>query len=341
MFKKAVFLSILAILILILSACSMGQPAAAEPTPDTQATIDAAIAATSTAQAEIEAQIEAAVQATVTAMPVEESASTGAYDELSEEELALLIEQHVEETMAASEQVNTTTTTATSDGAITQDEYDEIEAYVYDLEAAIALTEELIYAYYGVYGELAMETLYLLEAVEDDLAVMAEVAVEMVDLLIEVEEALGSGGEVAMEVIEQLDAAVATAQEKLPELQEQRETWTTEHRSEIETRVTELQNLAPSEVPGSRRDALLSAFDYVDAVREGLSDRQLNTTELRNIAQLGANAQAGLNQFGGPNLEGLSGNIGDITGQLARGQHQQALGSVGQLEGKLGTRPKR
>ena len=338
MFKKIIYLCMVLIFVLILSGCGLKGSEPVEPTPDTQATVDAAIAGTLTAQAEIAAQIEAAVQATVTAMPATDPSS---YEELSEEELALLIEQHVDETMTASEQVNSTTTAATSDGTITQEEYDEIETYVYDMEAAIALTEELIYAYYGLYGELAMETLYLLEEVEGDLDDLAYVATEMLEILIEVEDAWGTGAEVAVEVLDQLDAAAQVAQEKIPELQEKRDTWLSEHQSEIEGRIAELQNLVPTEVAGNRREAILGAFDYVDAVREGLGDRQLNPTELRNIAQLGVNAQAGLDSFGGPNMQGLSGNIGEITNQLARGQTQQAIGGLGQLEGKLGDRPKR
>ncbi len=341
MYRKLVFWLIILLMFVSISACG-AVGGGAEPTPDTQATIDAAIAGTATAQTEMDAQIEAAVEATVTAMPAEEPSNeelAEAYGELSEEELALLIEDHVDETMAASEQVNTVTAEATADGTITQEEYDEIETYVYEMEEAIELTEELIYAYYGIYGELAMETLYLLEALEDDLVVLAEVAVEMVELLIEVEGALGAGGEVALEVIEQLDTAIQTAEEKLPELQAKRETWMVDHQVEIEARIAELQTLVPTEVAGNRREALLSAFDYVDAVRNGLADRQLNLTELRNIAQLGVNAQAGLDQFGGPKLNDVSGNIGNITNQLARGQNTSALSGLGQLEGALGARP--
>jgi hypothetical protein len=329
----------LSILLLIMgfSLAACGGAGNNEPKPDTQATIDAAIAATATTQADIDAQVEAAVEATVTAMPTVDDPAD--YGELSEEELALLIEGHVDDTMVAAEDLNTYTAETTSDGEITLEEAEDIDVYIADLEDAITETEELIYLYNDVYGELATETLYLLSEVEDDLQELAEVAVVMVELLIEVEEALAGGAEVAVEVIQQLDAAVVTVQEKLPELQAKRDAWMTGHQTEIETLILEFQNLVPAEVAGNRREALLSAFDYVDAVRSGLEDRQLNLTELRNIAQLGANAQAGLDQYGGPKLNDVSGNIGNITNQLARGQNSLALGGLGQLEGALGARP--
>ncbi|MEA3396073.1 MAG: hypothetical protein U9R05_01245 [Chloroflexota bacterium] len=55
-------------------------------------------------------------------------------------------------------------------------------------------------------------------------------------------------------------------------------------------------------------------------------------------AQLGANASAGLNAHGGPQLRQFSGSINDITGQLARGQMPHNLGN---LERALGSRPSR
>jgi hypothetical protein len=68
-------------------------------------------------------------------------------------------------------------------------------------------------------------------------------------------------------------------------------------------------------------------------------DQKISPQELAAIAQLGANAAAGLQNNGGPKLQGLSANINDITGQLARGQVPQAAAGLGALEGALGKRP--
>jgi hypothetical protein len=77
------------------------------------------------------------------------------------------------------------------------------------------------------------------------------------------------------------------------------------------------------------------------ATDRALDDDRISQTELADIAQLGANASAGLNAHGGPQLQRLAGSINDITGQIARGQMPQARANVGNLEASLGTRSSR
>ena len=85
---------------------------------------------------------------------------------MTEEELAALIDAAVAEAVAASEETATATTAATADDTLTQEEIETIEIYLSGADEAIAYAEELIEAYYGLYGELALETIELLIAIE-------------------------------------------------------------------------------------------------------------------------------------------------------------------------------
>ncbi len=125
--KKPALALFIILLIIALSACR-----SAQPTPDTQATVNAAIAATGTAQASLQATIDAAVKATVTAAPT--PTPSVQYVTMSEEELAALIDQAVAEAITATQQCSTATTTATADGAVTQEEVNTVQVYLVDAE---------------------------------------------------------------------------------------------------------------------------------------------------------------------------------------------------------------
>jgi len=144
-----------------------------------------------------------------------------------------------------------------------------------------------------------------------------------------------------VEWIEQFDLTAAGALEQISDIKGKSNDWVNEVQQEIKNRVANLENLTPTEIPGSRIDAILSAFDYVDAVWEALLDRTLDLSEMYQIGQLGINTQAGLEAYGGPRFQGLSGNIGEISGQLARGQVSTAANDLNALEAALGSRPSR
>ncbi len=308
------------------------------PTVDAEATIGASKSLTATAEAAFQEAVDEAVQATVTAMPTPDLAE---YSDVSEEELAEEIDSAVSDAENASNQVTTAVDDAASDGTITYDEYEEIDALIADLEYLIALADELIYAYYGIYGELAAETLYLLQAIEDDLDELAAFAIEMVELLIVVEEALDNGLDVAVEVIDQVVNSAGNLSNVVSELVEKRGTWKEALGGDLESRVADILSIAPNQVAGDRKDAILSAFDFVDSVRNALGDGALSNAELLDIGQLSANARASIDAVGGALLQSRSGEIGNITSQLARGQLPQAQSGLGALEGALGSRPSR
>ncbi|MBC8505217.1 MAG: hypothetical protein ISR58_03075 [Anaerolineales bacterium] len=308
------------------------------PAVDAEATIGASKSLTATAEAAFQEAVDEAVHATVTAMPTPDLAE---YSDVSEEELAEEVDTAVNEAENASEQASDAVDEAAADGTITQEEIDEIEALLNDLEYAIALANELIYAYYGIYGELATETLYLLQAIEEDLDELAAFAIEMVELALMVEDALMQGLEVATEVVDQLVGVAGNLDDKVASLLEKRGTWKDALSGDLENRVADILNIAANQVAGDRKDAILSAFDFVDSVRNALGDGALSNSELLDIGQLSANARASIDAAGGPLLQSRSGEIGDITSQLARGQLPQAQSGLGALEGALGSRPSR
>jgi hypothetical protein len=338
MYKTSFPLLALAVLVVVNLACSANQT---EPTatPDTQATIDAAVAATSTAEAGVQATVDAAVEATAAAAP--SPTPSAEYVTMTEEELAALIDEAVVEATAATETCATTTTEATSDLGVSSEEVTEIQVTVTGAEEAIAYAEELIDAYYGLYGELAMETLELLYVIEQDLAALAETTAAIATSLVEVEAALEQGVAVTEEALAQLESAAQAASAKAAEVQAQREAWAQSLQAEWEQRVNAALAVEPNAVAEDRIAALRSGFEYVDGVRQALEDRQVSQTELANIAQLGANAQAGLESQGGPQLQRAAGSIDEITTQVARGQIPQAQASLGNFEAALGSRPGR
>lgn len=336
----------LVIVLLVSVAIACGGTASLDSTPDTQSTVEAAIAATSTAQANLQATIDAAVAATATSVAAEATVVASPtpsveYVTLTEEELAALIDQAVTDATVATQECATATTAATADDTVTQEEVETMEVYVMVADETIAYAEELIYAYYDLYGELATETLVLLQAIEEDLSTLAGEAEAIYDVLQEATATLEQGLALAEETITQLETAAQAAGDKAAEIQTQNQEWFQNRQTELENRAATALSTQAGNVATDRKGALLSAFDYVDAVRAGLADNKISPDELAHIAQLGANASASLNAHGGPQLQQFSGSINDITGQLARGQMPQAQANMGNLERALGNRPSR
>lgn len=335
-----------AVSLLALAALACGGTATAVPTPDAQATVGAAIAATGTAQAGLQETIDAAVAGTqavgeATRAAVSTPTPAAEYVEMTEEELAALIDQAVVDAAAATEASADAAAQASADGTVTQEEADEIEAYVLDAEEAVALAEELIYAYYALYGELAAETIDLLVGLDEELSALGYELAALVAVLEEIDSALQAGLALSEEVLGELEAAAQAASGIAAQIQAQKEAWIEGLPADIEGRVAAALAVEPNEVAGDRKVAILSAFQYVDAVRGSLADDKVSPSELADIAQLGANASAGLSAHGGPQLQGLAGSIDGITGQIAGGQMPQAKANVGALESALGTRPPR
>ncbi len=318
-----------------------GQGAADQATDtaqaDSQAAIDAAVQATGTAQADSQAAIDAAVQATSAAastpVPAEE------YTTMTEEELAALIDQAVTEAVAATEQYSTATTNAAADDAVTQEEVETLEIYVSGAEEAIAYADELISAYYSLYGELATETIEELNEIEQALDEIAAITTALNDTLQVINSSLEQGLELAEDTIAQLETAAQTAGDKAGAAQQQAQTWTTGHQAEVDNRLATVVAVQPNQVADNPQAAVQSALEFITAAQQATADNQISAAELANLAQLGANAGASLDASGNPQLQELSGKVNEITGLLARGDTSQALVGLNNFGNSLGGVP--
>ena len=323
----------------ILSAC--GMPAAM---PSTNDVVNTAVAGTQQAQALAQATVNASV---LTAMPVTPTEGpTVEYTSLTEEELATLIDQAVAEAVAATEQTTAAVTTTTSDDSVTSDEVVYVYDYYYYAEYCVEYTEELLNEYYNRYAGLAEEMLVELNAIESELTQMNNTLSSIDSSLQEISNTLEQGLAVAEETINQLETAAQTAQTNAQELQTQAQDMMSQLQLDQEGRLLDLSQIQPNNIPTDRISSLQTAFEFLDMGKLAMGDNKLSRDELMALAQLGVNAQAGFQNFGGnagsgggPDLSQFTGKFTEITGQLARGQMPQARGNLDTFERSLGERP--
>lgn len=319
---------------------SSATPVPATSTPDVQATINSALEATSQAQANLQATVGAAVSATVIAMPPTATPIPPVeYVALTEEELEALIDEAVNEAVAATTQATTATTQTTNDDALTADEVDYLMVYALAAEQAIYYAEDLLQAYYSIYGDLAYAAIAEVEQLEQELAYMADSINALTTALQEINTTIQAGQQIAQETIDQLESAAQTASAHFSETQAQLQEFHQLTQQDRENRVNEILAIQPEVVPTDLQSTLLGAFSFVDQVKLALQDNQFSREELFQVAQLGANISAGFNAHGGPAVQGFSGKINEITLQLAKGQLPEARAGIGSFETSLGQRP--
>jgi len=236
MIKFFVPKSLILLTLLALLSAGCNQAAAS----DSQ--IQTAIAGTAAAAATFQAAVNQAVGATITSLPPTPTpgASVDVY-ELTEEELAALIDESVNEAIAASDQAYATTSTTTADGTVTDEEVYTTVQYVYDAEAAIAYAEELMDYYFELYGAYASEAIDLMYAIEEDLNAIS-------GSLAEIEVILEQGATTASVAIDQLNAVVTNAQVQLEEAQTQAATIKSQIQTSLEERENQFANLVPTEI---------------------------------------------------------------------------------------------
>lgn len=339
--KGIKIISVLMLISLLFSACNVPQaaPAAAvpsqtpQPTPDIQATVDAGISATSTAQAQMQQAINEAVLATITAMPTQAPPAT---DELSEEELAQMVDDAVNEAMYYSNELETATTESTSDDVLTEDELEMLMSYYGLSQSEIEYALMLAELYLELYYDLGEETVDLLYMVVEDLEELSSMSDEAMELLYIMENIAANGGTVTPEDIQALLEYSQQYGDLQTILETQSGDWITALQEDFPTRVEEYLQMQPDQVAGNRLEAFQMAGEYVSSVRDALGDGFLSSSELGNIAQLGANVGASFESLNLPNSSNITGSIDDITGNLARGQLPTASANLGNLEGLIG-----
>ena len=328
--NKTIKSALILVIIGLLAACT--RPIK-QDNLDTQ--VQTAIAQTAQAEASFQDAVDQAVEATVVAMPSTPTPqpTVDPYT-LTEEELAELIDASCTDAATASAEASAASTQATSDGTYTDEEISNTMYYVYDAEAAIDYTEELLNAYYDLYGAYASETLDLLYAVEDDLN-------ELSTSMSEVEAILEQGAETASAAIDQINTALENVQSRADEAQAKAQEFKDKLPGTLQERENKFADLAPTEVANDRDGALQQVYAYLDNVKSALADRKVTPDEMGQIAQLAANAKAGINQGGGPMLKKFEGNIDGITQNLSRGNWPTAQRDVGGFEASLPARPAR
>ena len=336
----------------------------AKPTVDAQATINAAVQATTVAQANAQATVDFMVKQTVAAQPTQPptatpavvkttAATTGAtptkvpatvtpsvtYVTMTEEELAALIDQAVKEATAATTTASTTTTTYAADGTLTTQ---EVEAMILAASAAqteIAQAESAVQAYYDLYGAMAAETLATLQAIEQDLNSMATSMNSMAQSLAQISNTLAQGLTLATNQITQLQTYATQASQAAAAAQNKSKNWTPTVQKELNTRATNALNTKPTNVPTDLKSTLTSVNSYIDTVKSALGDSKINKTELQAISLAGANATAGLSKFGGTEGQALTNSINNMTKQIARGETPKAKSSLSGLESSARSMP--
>lgn len=310
------------------------------PSPNLQATVEAAMIDTSQAQAAIQATVEAAVAATGVAMPPTITPGPMVqYVDMTEEELESLIDQAVNEAVAAATQASTASTQATSDNAVSQQEVDSIQVVVTGAEEAIAYAEVLIKAYTDLYGELAVETLVTLQEIEDDLEEISASLAAISQTLIEIENVLSQGQAVSQATIEALETAAQQAASGLEVTQNTLQSWLKDTKTGRDDRANQYLSVKPDSVPTDLRSSLAAAFAFLDEVKFALGDKKITRDELVKISQLGANASAGMSQHGELQFQAVPSKINEIIGKLARGQVPHVRQGLGDFEKLLGVRP--
>jgi hypothetical protein len=346
---KSMLRTVLSMFVLagLILACGVQAPSTASPD-----VINTAIAQTQQVQALAQATVNST---TLTAMPMTPTAGpTVDYVNLTEEELAALIDKAVAEAVSATGQTTAAVTTTTSDSTVTTEEVAYVYDYYYYADYYVQTAEDLMAEYYSLYSDLANQTITELKAIESELNQMNDTLTQISTSLTEINATLSQGLTLAQDSIDQLNAAAQQAQTKAQALQTQAQDMLSVLKADQQGRVDQLSQIQPNNIPADKIAALQSAFEFVDFANTAMSDNKLSRDELTNLAQLGKNSQAGFQNFGGAGRGGglgagradidltqFSGKFDEITAQFARGQMPQARGNVGQFEKSLGTRPNR
>jgi hypothetical protein len=271
----------------LFSACgSAGQP----PEPNTQATIDFAVQATITSQAADQATANAqattdtavaatsgAEQAVVPTTPATTSvgktpAETDA--ELTEEELANLIDQAVNEAIMASAQSSATASDAAADGTVSPEEAQSVEVYVTGAEEAVALAEELIALYYNLYGVTTIQAIENLQEIEQTLTEIDAAVALLNTTLNQINTSLEQEPELATETLEKLVVAAAAIDSRVEIAQNQIQGW-----QEARTETGASQGATAQATHQNPQTTLQTVFEFTTIGRQAIADNNLSPEE--------------------------------------------------------------
>lgn len=304
--------------------------------------VNTAIAQTQMAQALAQATVNSNALTAMPPTPIPGPAVE--YVTLTEEELAALIDQAVAEAIVATEQTTTNVYYVTGDDMVTTEEVEYVYSYYYYADYYVAYAEDLIEEYYALYSDLAYEMIAELNAIESELNQMNDTLSSIDQSLQQISSTLEQGLALAEETITQLETAAQTAQTNAQELKYQAQDMISMLHADQQGRLDQIGQIRPNNIPTDKLSALQSAFSFVDFANSALSDNKLTREELTNLMQLGKNAQAGFQQFGGadvigPDVTQFAGKFDEIGQQFARGEINHGRENLNSFEGSLGSRP--
>jgi hypothetical protein len=323
----------------LFSACgSAGQP----PEPNTQATIDFAVQATITSQAADQATANAqattdtavaatsgAEQAVVPTTPATTSvgktpAETDA--ELTEEELANLIDQAVNEAIMASAQSSATASDAAADGTVSPEEAQSVEVYVTGAEEAVALAEELIALYYNLYGVTTIQAIENLQEIEQTLTEIDAAVALLNTTLNQINTSLEQEPELATETLEKLVVAAAAIDSRVEIAQNQIQGW-----QEARTETGASQGATAQATHQNPQTTLQTVFEFTTIGRQAIADNNLSPEEQAALIEMVATTGAKLKDSGVPQLQELTQYVETVNGHISGGDIQQLEKSLEQL----------
>ena len=284
---------------------------------DVDATVQAGIEGTQAAQEEVENVVNEAVTATLAAIP---TPTAFVIEEMSEEEFADAVESSAEEAVQASEQASAAVEDAASDGDITEEELEDLYYFYYwtleEIEQALYLADE----YYELYDELLDMTIESLDELEEELETILNTANEVIVVLDDISQTLEQGGEAAQQALDSLNQLGQQIADNAGEVMDHLPDWKGLREQEFDQLLSNALQVSPDNIADTRLGALNQAKEYIQAVRDGISDGRFSLDELIAISQLGANAAASLSGIGAGDLAGIPDKINGLTGSFARGQ---------------------
>ena len=243
------------------------------------------------------------------------------YATMSEEELAAYIDQAVAaavaETMAASTSANTTA----ADDAVNQAEYDEAR-WPPSTKPRLPLSplKRLVTADYDLYGEVAAETLAVLQAIEQDLQAMNATLTAINETLIVISASLQQGVALAEDTITQLEAAAQQAKAAADATQAKAQTWLTEVTANLDRRASDVQAAKPTDVANTAAGRCKAPTCTWNRCGLRWLIKRSHLMSWRAFRPTAPMRWRSLKSVGGAELQGVADSIAAMTNQLARGQ---------------------
>jgi len=291
----------------------------------------AGIAETETAQAEIDRVVSESVSATLTAIP---TPTPVVIDQMSEEDLATAIEQSTYEATGAAEEASQYADSASADGGLTPEELEEL---YYLFSWSIDEIEQALYLvdmYYDLYGELLESTIVGLENIDDELQEILEVSQSVLVYFDDISELISEGNQITQDNIDQIQDYSHLVSTHIDNISTLSPGWKQSRKDEFDLVVEQALSTIPDAAVETRRGALSLVKEYIDNINLAIGDGRFSLDELQTLSQLGANAAAGLGQFG-REFSGVSDMINGLTMCFARGQLPQINAGIGSLQGAI------